>query len=63
MKIKVMMKKKMYKEMIIILCCVVCNIIFDISWFKNLNSDVGYWIVSLVMILLFVKKEVLCVYN
>ena len=31
------------------LCCVGCYTTFDISRFKKLNSDAGYWISSLAM--------------
>ena len=42
MKKKLRWKRKRAKTTITMLCCVLCDTIFDISWFKNLNSYAGY---------------------
>ena len=45
------------------LCCVVCDATFDISWFKNLNSDAGFLTGTPAMTSVLGKKWVLRVYN
>ena len=62
MKTKATMKKKTYKDNDnnAVLCC---DTTFDISWFKNLFSDAGYWILCPAMTSVLGKKWVLRVYD
>ena len=63
MKTKATMKKKTYKDNDnnAMLCCLwYC---FYLSWFKNLNSDAGYWISNPAMTSVLEKKGVLRVYS
>ena len=60
---KLRWKRKRVKTTITMLCCVLCDTIFDISWFKNLNSYAGYWISNQAMTSVLEKKGVLRVDN